>query len=123
MKRAILLVLVLLVASRAYGISVKEYEAMKGLTGSAAREINEYFDVYASGLGAGFVEVNTNLISKGLPPLLCIPSNVDVGHLDFREIIDESIKNQSVRLGRDSSIARFLFYALVRRFPCREIGD
>jgi hypothetical protein len=76
-----------------YGqVSIKTYQGLK-----AKGELgNEWLQTYISGLGRGFMWMNTALEYRGQPRMFCAPPHLPLGAHTFIDVLDGELKRSSM---------------------------
>jgi hypothetical protein len=111
MKTALLLVTIVLTVVPANSfISVKDYHDYKD---------QELFKIYISGVGEGFLMMNSYLRSYEKPPIYCQPGKLVMNADNYINIIESEIKRGAKQ---DSIIELLLLYGLIKTFPCGKSG-
>lgn len=113
MKRFALSGLILLVLSAsANAVTVKQYADMKAKGGDEWAIIASY----VSGVGAGLLHANVQLVLDHEKPLFCPPQHLALNMDNYLALLDAELAR--AKPSSDVTIEVVLTYAILKAFPC-----
>lgn len=78
----------------------------------------EYMQFYVVGVVRGLQWANTELDSKGQPPLFCEPKNNILNNKDILSMIDSLVDDVSKKTTKRIDIEMLIKFMLMKSYPC-----
>ena len=105
------IVILLFVSFANAEFAIKDYDNLKDVG---------WFRTYITGVGVGTTWANTELQSRGQPPLYCLPGKLVLETQNYMRILQGSIEKHKDIIKLDTPVEMLLLEGLMETFPCKK---